>query len=98
MIQVVYRWDVPVERQEAFLAAWAQTTVTIRETTEGARGSFCIVGIDTPTEVLTIARWDRLDQWQGFVAGARLTSMRDMHALGTQLSATAYEQKGDFTI
>lgn len=97
MIQVIYRWDVPLEHQDAFLAAWEQTTVQIRETVDGARGSFCIVSVDRPTEILTIAKWDELAQWQAFVAGAKLGSMRRMHELGTQLSKQAYEQRGDFT-
>ena len=98
MIQVVYTWDVPIENQAAFLAAWEKTTVAIREATPGARGSFCIVSVDNPTEILTIAKWDELAQWQNFVQEAKLTSMKDMHALGEQISSKAYRQKGDFTV
>ncbi len=98
MIQVIYRWQVPEENQAAFLAAWEQTTKSIRQSTAGARGSFCIVSVDTPTEILTVAKWDKLEQWQAFIADARLTSMREMHELGTRVSSTAYEQKGDFTV
>ena len=98
MIKVIYRWEVPVEKQEAFLEAWEKTTLTIRETTVGARGSFCVVSVDTPTEILTVAKWDELDQWQGFIEGAKLTSMKEMHELGIQISSKAYVQKGDFTV
>lgn len=98
MIQVIYRWEVPIERQAAFLAAWEKTTLAIRETTVGARGSFCVVSVDTPTEILTVAKWDELEQWHSFIRGAKLTSMREMHELGTQLSANAYTQMGDFTV
>ena len=98
MIQVVYCWEVPVASQAAFLAAWEETTVRIRESTEGARGSFCVVGVEDPTEILTIARWDTLEQWQAFVANANVTSMQKMHALGTRRSATAYRQVGDYTV
>ncbi len=98
MIQVIYRWEVPVEKQAAFLTAWEKTTVTIRETTAGARGSFCIASVDKPTEILTVAKWDELEQWQAFIKGAKLTSMREMHELGTQVSSSAYVQKGDFTV
>ena len=87
-----------MEKQAAFLAAWEKTTVTIRETTVGARGSFCIVSVDTPTEVLTIAKWEELEQWRDFIKGAKLTSMKEMHELGTQISADAYVQKGDFIV
>lgn len=98
MIQVIYRWHVDPENQAAFLEAWERTTTAIRETTEGARGSFCIVSVDDPSTVLTIAKWDRLDQWRAFVAEAKSTAMKDMHALGTQVSHEAFEQKGDFTV
>ena len=97
MIQIIYLWEVPVERQAAFLAAWEKTTLTIRETTVGARGSFCVVSVDTPTEILTVAKWEELEQWHDFIKGAKLTSMREMHELGTQISSKAYVQKGDFT-
>ncbi len=98
MYYVIYRWDVPAENQTQFLAAWEKTTVAIRESTTGARGSLCFVSEDTPTEILTIAKWDDIDQWQDFVKGAHLNSMKDMHALGTRVSAKAYRRAGDFTV
>ena len=98
MIQIVYRWEVPAENRTAFIAAWEKTTQAIRETTDGARGSFCIVNVDRPTEIMTIAKWDELDQWRAFVQSAKTGSMSDMHALGTQVSHDAYEQVGDFTV
>ena len=98
MYYVIYQWDVPAANQAAFLAAWEKTTTAIRESTTGARGSLCFVSEETPTEILTIARWDELDQWRDFIEGAPLTSMKDMHALGTRVSAKAYRQAGDFTV
>jgi hypothetical protein len=98
MIQIIYRWEVPVEHQAAFVAPWEKTTVNIRKTTKGARGSFCIVNVDRSTEILTVAKWDELHQWREFVKGAKLTSMREMHLLGTLVSHDAYEQKGNFTL
>ncbi len=98
MVQVIYQWEVPVDNQPAFLAAWENTTVSIRDTTLGARGSICVQSVDKPTEILTIAKWDELDQWQEFVKEAKLTSMKKMHELATQVSVRAYTQKGDFTV
>jgi heme-degrading monooxygenase HmoA len=98
VIQIVYRWKVPEENREAFLAAWSSTTQGIRETTEGARGSLCIVSVEDPTEILTIAKWDRIEQWLEFIKTAKSTSMSEMHTLGVQLSHAAYEQAGDHTI
>ena len=97
MIQVIYRWEVPLDNQQAFIEAWERTTLAIRATVPGARGSLCIVSADRPTEILTIARWDELDQWREFINGAHLTRMKEMHELGQQISREAYVQKGDFT-
>ena len=55
MIQVIYRWEVSEDRQPAFLAAWEKTTLTIRETTAGARGSLCVTSVDRPVTVFRIA-------------------------------------------
>ena len=97
MIRVIYRWKVPEANQEAFVAAWDEATRAIRDSNEGARGSFCIVGVDDPDEILTIAKWDRLEQWQAFIANANLTSMKAMHVLGERISVSVYEQKADLT-
>jgi heme-degrading monooxygenase HmoA len=56
------------------------------------------VGVDDPTEIITIARWDELDQWQEFVKTAKPATMTEMHRLATPLSHAAYEQVGDFTV
>lgn len=98
MIQVIYRWKVVEANRSGFIAAWSKTTQLIRDSTEGARGSFCIVNVNDLTDILTIARWDRLEQWRAFVKAARSSSMSAMHALGEQISHTAYEQIGDHTI
>jgi heme-degrading monooxygenase HmoA len=97
MIQVIYHWQVPAENKDAFINAWAATTQEIRATTKGAGGSFCIVAVDDPTQIITIARWDELDQWRTFVKTAKSATMTEMHHLATLLSQAAYEQVGDFT-
>ena len=98
MIQIIYRWEVERKNQAAFLTAWEKTTKSIRETTAGARGSVCIINVDRPTEIITMAKWDELAQWRLFVKTAKSATMREMHALGTQVSHDAYEQFGDFTV
>jgi hypothetical protein len=60
-------------------------------------GGFCVVSVDTPTEMLTIAKWEKLDRWHDFIKSAKLTSMRQMHELGTQRSSRAYVKKCNFT-
>lgn len=98
MHQIIYRWEVEKKNQAAFVAAWEKTTQSIRETTKGARGSICIVSVDRPTEIITMAKWDELDQWREFVETAKSEAMREMHALGRQVSHDAYDQRGDFTV
>lgn len=98
MYQIIYRWEVEDRNKAAFLAAWEETTKRIRETTDGARGSLCIVSVDRPTEIITMAKWDRYEQWAEFVRTAKSESMKEMHALGTQISHDAYVQLGDFTV
>ncbi len=98
MIQIIYRWKVEEKDQSAFFAAWSTATQHIRDTTEGARGSICIVSTDDPTDVLTIAKWDHIEQWLRFVETAKSASMSEMHEHGTLVSHTAYEQKDDHTV
>ena len=98
MHHIIYRWEVEQENQAAFVAAWEKTTKRIRETVDGARGSICIISVERPTEILTIAKWDKVDQWREFVKAAKSGAMKEMHALGTQVSHEAYEQYGDFTV
>lgn len=98
MIQVIYRWKVAKENQAAFLTAWSRATQSIRDTTKGARGSICIVNAADPTEVLTVAKWDRIEQWREFMNIAKFSSMSEMHELGEQVSHAAYEQVGDYTV
>jgi hypothetical protein len=61
----------------------------IRKTTEGARARLCIVTVDDPTRILTIAKWDRIEQLLEFFKTANSTSMSEVHTCGEQLSHTA---------
>lgn len=98
MVRVIYRWKVPDDRIEEFRTSWRAVTTGIHRETDGALGSFCIQSIDDPTEVLTIALWDREESWRAFIKTARSTSMRRLHEIGEQLSASPYVQLGDETV
>jgi heme-degrading monooxygenase HmoA len=54
--------------------------------------------VDDQTEIITIARWDKLDQWRQFVKTTKSATMAEMHRLATLHSHVAYEQVGDFTV
>ena len=98
MVRVIYRWKVPENRIAAFRDAWREVTTGIHAGTQGARGSFCIQSIDDPGEVLTIALWDSEEDWRDFIKTARTTSMKALHDIGEQVSATPYVQLGDETV
>lgn len=98
LIRVIYRWRVEPTKMHEFEVAWRQTTRSIHAGTKGALGSFCLQSIEDPSEMLTVALWETHNQWQHFIKTARSNSMRDLHDLGTQISATAYRQIGDETV
>lgn len=98
MIRVIYRWRVQKADEEKFKAAWAKATTDIRESTVGARGSVLLQSHQDPTEFITIARWDKIEDWQKFWNDPTRTNMRDMHAIAEQLSADAFDEVEDHTI
>lgn len=99
MIRIVYRWRLNTETNlENFQRAWAKATTIIREHTPGARGSFLLQNLDDPTEVLTIARWDRLDDWKIFWDNPDRSEMSVMHRYAELLSEEAYHEIEDHTI
>ena len=98
MIRVIYRWRVQKAEQEKFKAAWAKATTEIRESTAGARGSVLLQSHQDPTEFITIARWDKLEDWQAFWKDSSRTEMQDMHAIAERLSADVFEEVEDHTI
>lgn len=98
MIRVIYKWEIDPDRLDEFETTWRRTTRSIHGNTEGALGSFCLQSAEDPRVVLTVALWEREEQWTRFIETARGTSMKDLHAIGTQISATAYHQIGDETV
>jgi len=97
-MRVIYRWRVPAERLSEFIAAWKEVTNEIHATTTGARGSFCLQSVDALDEVLTVALWESEAEWRAFIPTAKSTSMKRLHDIGEQLSATPYRQLGDETV
>jgi len=99
MIRIIYRWRLKAETGlENFQIAWAKATTAIREDTTGARGSFLLQGLNDPKEVLTIARWDRLDDWKLFWADPDRSEMSEMYLYAERLSEEAYLEIEDYTI
>ena len=98
MVRVVYEWRVEKAQQAAFVAAWEETTTTIRTSVAGARGSVLLRSQDQPDTFVSIARWDSEAQWRSFWNGATQTEMSQMHALAERISVTVYEELGDVTI
>lgn len=70
MIRVIYRWKIEPRNFAAFETSWSATTNRIHETVPGALGSFLLRGVENPTEVLTVAKWDSLESWRAFWQGS----------------------------
>lgn len=98
MIRVVYKWKVKKEDEAKFKAAWAKTTTAIRASTPGARGSFMLQSHQEPTEFITIARWDKLEDWQAFWDASHPPEMETLHTLAERLSVESFEEIEDHTI
>jgi len=50
-----------------------------------------------PGKILTIARWDTLDDWQTFWKQENPPEMSTMRALGERIRVTAYDEYTDYT-
>lgn len=98
MIRIVYRWRVQRANGSKFKAAWARTTTAIRDSIVGARGSVLLQSHQDTTEYVTIARWDKLEDWKAFWEDPTQTQMQDMHSLAERISAEAYEEVEDHTV
>lgn len=98
MIRIIYTWRVAPENIDAFQDAWRQATTTIRDSVEGARGSFMLRETDDPGKVLTVARWDSLDAWKAFWKVEGPPEMGLMHRLGERISVQVCEEIADFTV
>ena len=98
MIRVIYRWKVRKAEESKFKTSWAKATTAIKEATAGARGSVLLRSHQDPTEFITIARWDKLEDWQSFWEDSTRTEMQVMHSLAKRLSAEAYEEIEDHTV
>lgn len=92
MVRIIYHWYVEPEQFEQFKNAWHLATNNIHKNVAGAKGSFMMQKQGSPTEVLTVARWDSLDQWENFWEGERPEEMQQMHELGERITVEVYEE------
>lgn len=97
MVRVIYRWEVSPENFEAFKEVWSATTNRIHQSVNGAQGSFLLRSAENENDVLTIAKWDSLDDWKSFWGNQNPEEMKAMRALGTRISAEAFEEIEDHT-
>ena len=98
MVRIIYRWRVQEADQSKFKSAWAKATTAIRDSTVGARGSVLLRSHQDPTEYITIARWDKIEDWQAFWEDSAQAEMQEMHSLAKRISAEAYEEIEDHTV
>lgn len=98
MIRVIYQWQVPQDNIPAFQQAWKQTTTLIHETVPGARGSFLLQDHADPGKILTIARWDSIEDWQAFWEAENPPQMLRMRELGQRVSVSSFDEFDDVTV
>ena len=98
MVRVIYRWRVSSENFDAFRRAWRNTTQTIHQNVEGAKGSLLLRSEDDVTQVLTMATWDSTEHWQRFWGESNPQQMEKMRSLGTRISVEVFEQVEDQTL
>jgi heme-degrading monooxygenase HmoA len=97
MIRVIYEWRVKAGDVPAFREAWKQTTTKIHRSVKGARGSFLLQEVGNSGKILTIARWDSLEDWQAFWNSENPPEMLKMRSLAERTAVTAYDEFADFT-
>ncbi len=97
MIRVIYRWQVAPEHFAEFHNLWRQTTNHIHETVPGALGSFLLQSCETENEVITVAKWQSLADWQNFWGNQNPAEMQAMRKLGVRISAETFTEIEDHT-
>lgn len=98
MIRIIYEWKVEPSNVPAFQKAWRETTCRIHDSVKGARGSFLLQENDDPGKILTIARWDTVEDWKAFWKGENPQEMQKMRSLGERISVKVYDEFADFTV
>ncbi|MGS2743749.1 antibiotic biosynthesis monooxygenase family protein [Halomonas sp. LS-001] len=97
MIRVVYCWRVQEPDFASFQQVWERTTNSIHETVPGALGSFMLRSPEDKTEVITVAKWDSIESWEAFWGAENPSEMANMCKIGERISATVYDEIGDYT-
>ena len=97
MVRVVYRWQVLPQNFDAFRGTWRITTNRIHETVPGAQGSFMMRSIGNESEVITVAKWDSLAEWEKFWGNKDPEEMKGMGALGKRIAVETFEEVEDYT-
>lgn len=98
VIRVIYEWQVDSRNIDAFREAWQKTTTMIHESVPGARGSFLLQEEGNAGRILTVARWDSLEDWQAFWKSEDPPEMLQMRELGKRISVKAYQEFADCTV
>ena len=75
MVRIFYTWRVQKADESEFRAEWVKATTAIKNSTVGARGSVLLRSHQDPTEFITIARWDKLEDWRAFWEDSTRTEM-----------------------
>ena len=97
MVRVIYSWQVEPENLQDFIDAWRIATNKIHRKVTGARGSFLLQNHTKDKEIITIARWDSLEDWKTFWEAENPAEMSEMHVLGKRVNVESYQEMEDHT-
>jgi len=70
VIRVLYRWQVPAAKRDAFAAWWHAGTLRIRAERAGAMGSTLLRPLDDADHMVGAARWRTREDLEAFWASA----------------------------
>ncbi|WP_308365847.1 MULTISPECIES: hypothetical protein [unclassified Microbulbifer] len=70
----------------------------IHDSVKGARGSFLLQEEGGAGKILTIARWDTVEDWKAFWKRENPQEMQKMRSLGERISVKVYDEFADFTV
>lgn len=98
MVRIIYKWRVIPANLNKFKEVWRKATSGIHKSVSGARGSVFLQDESDPSSILTIARWDSVEDWQAFWGDSDPQQMQTMRSLGERLSVKVYEEFEDYTV
>ena len=94
MIRVVYRWQVPAPRRDAFATWWHEGTLRIRAERPGALGSTLLRPVGDDEHMVAVASWRSTQELEAFWASAGGAGFDGARLVSTEV----FEEVDDLTL